>query len=229
MNSIEKFAQKIEVEFNDIGLLEKALTHRSYINENTQYKLGHNERLEFLGDAVLELVVTDYLHGNYTNSEGELTAWRAALVNTDMLARVSNELDIELILRMSKGESRDKGSRARHHLLANAVEAVIGAIYLDNGYDKAKDFINRYIIVNFDEILDKKMWRDDKSYFQERAQKNQSMTPHYSVISETGPDHGKVFEVGVYLGEELIATGTGESKQQAQRAAASAALIKKGW
>ncbi len=229
MNSIEKFAQDIGIEFSDIGLLERALTHRSYINENAQYKLGHNERLEFLGDAVLELVVTDFLYKNYKNPEGELTSWRAALVNTDMLARVSNGLGVESFLRMSRGESRDKGSRARHHLLANTVEAIIGAIYLDSGYENARVFIDKYIIANLEEVLEKKIWRDDKSYFQEKAQEHQSVTPHYNVIKETGPDHGKVFEVGVYLGEELIATGTGESKQQAQRAAATAALIKKGW
>ncbi len=229
MNSIEEFAQNIGFKFEDIRFLERALTHRSYINENAQYKLGHNERLEFLGDAVLELVVTDFLYKNYKNPEGELTSWRAALVNTDMLARVAHSMGIESVLRMSKGESRDKGSRARHHLLANTVEAIIGAIYLDGGYQNAEDFIDRYIIANLDEVLEKKIWRDDKSYFQEKAQEHQSVTPHYNVIKEIGPDHGKVFEVGVYLGEELIATGTGESKQQAQRAAATAALAKKSW
>lgn len=229
MKDIAQFAEDIEVEFQDITLLQRALTHRSYINENPQYKLGHNERLEFLGDAVLELVVTDYLYNNYQNAEGELTSWRAALVNTDMLARVAGVLGIESVLRMSRGESRDVGSRARHHLLANAVEAIIGALYLDGGYEAAHAFIHARIIINLEEVLEQKTWRDAKSYFQEKAQEYKSETPRYNIIKEEGPDHGKTFEIGVYLGDELVATGTGASKQEAQRSAANAGLTKFNW
>ncbi len=227
--TIKEFAEQIEVEFKDGGLLEQALTHRSYLNEDRSYKRGHNERLEFLGDAVLELVVTDYLYHNHDNPEGEMTAWRASLVNTDMLARVANELGVNDLLRMSKGEAQDSNSRARHHLLANTVEAIIGAIYIDQGYDKARSFILKNIVIHLDEVLAKKLYRDAKSYFQEQAQKHRSLTPHYDVLEETGPDHDKRFVVGAYVGEEMIAKGSGRSKQDAQRSAAEAALTTMGW
>ncbi len=227
--TIEEFAQHIDVTFNDIALLEQALTHRSYLNEDRSYKNGHNERLEFLGDAVLELVVTDYLYHNYDNPEGELTRWRASLVNTDMLARVAKELGVNDILRMSKGEAQDTNSRARHHILANTIEAIIGAIYLDQGYAAARSFILKKIVIHLEEVLTKKLYRDPKSYFQEQAQKHKNITPHYDVLETTGPDHDKSFVVGAYIGEELIAKGTGRSKQDAQRAAAQAALDAMQW
>ncbi len=227
--NLRGFARNLKVNFRKLDLLKVALTHRSYLNEHPEYKLGHNERLEFLGDAVLELVVTDYLYRNYKNPEGELTAWRAALVNTDMLSRVASGLGVNEILRMGRGEARDAESRARHHLLANTLEAIIGAIYLDQGYIAAKKFIERNVISNLDEILAAKSWRDPKSHFQEEAQKHLGITPHYELIKQEGPDHGRVFTVGAYLGKDLVCTGTGSSKQEAQRDAARKAVKKKGW
>ncbi len=224
----EKLASKIKVRFNNIDLLKEALTHRSYLNENRNYPLSHNERLEFLGDAVLELVVTEYLFKKYNRPEGEMTAWRAALVNGEMLAKVGKKLKLENFLKMSKGEAKDTG-RARQYLLANAMEAIIGALYLDQGYEEAKRFIKNYIIVNLKEILEKKLYLDPKSYFQEKAQEITKITPHYELLEESGPDHDKHFVVGAYLDRKLIAKGIGISKQAAQRAAARAALEKKKW
>ena len=225
---ISKFKDVCNIDINDSSLYVEAMTHRSYLNENDSKDRDHNERLEFLGDAVLELAVTEYLFLNFKNSEGELTAWRAALVNGEMLARVAKELGIEQFLMMSKGEAKDTG-RARNYLLANAVEAIIGAIYLDSGYKKAKEFINRTIITHLDEVLEKKLYIDPKSYFQEKAQEVVNITPKYSVLKEEGPDHNRIFTVGVYLDDELVAQGTGTSKQDAQRSAAKEALNKKGW
>jgi len=225
---VKNLAEKIRVKFNNLDLLQEALTHRSYLNENRGYKLNHNERLEFLGDAVLELVVTDYLYKNYSNPEGELTAWRAALVNGEMLAKVAGNLGVEKYLLMSKGEAKDTG-RARQYLLANAMEAIIGAIYLDQGYNAAEKFILENIIVNLDKVLKEKSYMDSKSYFQEKAQENVKITPSYRVIKEWGPDHNKHFIVGVYLDEELVAEGEGVSKQDAQREAAKKGLEIKGW
>ena len=225
---VKNLAEKIRVKFNNLDLLQEALTHRSYLNENRGYKLNHNERLEFLGDAVLELVVTDYLYKNYSNPEGELTAWRAALVNGEMLAKVAGNLGVEKYLLMSKGEAKDTG-RARQYLLANAMEAIIGAIYLDQGYNAAEKFILENIIVNLNKVLKEKSYMDSKSYFQEKAQENVKITPSYRVIKEWGPDHNKHFIVGVYLDEELVAEGEGVSKQDAQREAAKKGLEIKGW
>lgn len=225
---IEKLAKIVEVEFKNISLLQQALTHRSYLNEHRDYKLDHNERLEFLGDAVLELVVTEYLYKNYKNPEGELTSWRAALVNGENLAGISKKLGVEEYLMMSKGEAKDTG-RARQYLLANAMEAIIGAIYLDQGYDKAKDFILKNIVVSLDSVLENKSYMDPKSYFQERAQDVVKVTPIYRVLEEKGPDHDKHFVVGVYLDDELVAKGEGNSKQEAQREAAKNGLKAKGW
>lgn len=225
---IENFAKKIEVNFKDIAILQQAVTHRSYLNENKSYKLDHNERLEFLGDAVLELIVTEYLYNNFPNPEGELTSWRSALVNGEMLAKIAQKIKLEKFLLMSRGEAKDKG-KARQYILANALEAVIGAIYLDQGYETAKKFITDNVIVNLKEILDKKLYLDPKSYFQEKAQEIAKETPSYKVIREWGPDHDKHFVVGVYLGDELVIEGEGESKQEAQREAARRALDVKGW
>ena len=225
---IENFSKKIGIKFNDIKFLQEALTHRSYLNENRGYKLNHNERLEFLGDAVLELAVTDYLYKNYPNPEGDLTSWRAALVNGEMLAKVSKGLNVDEYLLMSKGETKDTG-RARQYLLANAMEAIIGAVYLDQGYAEAEKFILKNIVVNLDKVLKEKSYMDSKSYFQEMAQEHNKITPSYKLIKEWGPDHDKHFIVGVYLGEKLIAEGEGISKQDAQREAAKNGLEAKGW
>ena len=225
---IESFSKKIGIKFNDIKFLQEALTHRSYLNENRGYKLNHNERLEFLGDAVLELAVTDYLYKNYPNPEGDLTSWRAALVNGEMLAKVSKGLNVDEYLLMSKGETKDTG-RARQYLLANAMEAIIGAVYLDQGYAEAEKFILKNIAVNLDKVLEDKSYMDSKSYFQEMAQEHNKVTPSYKLIKEWGPDHDKHFIVGVYLGEELVAEGEGISKQDAQREAAKNGLEAKGW
>ncbi|MDI6778402.1 MAG: ribonuclease III [Patescibacteria group bacterium] len=228
VKKIEDLEKKIKTKFKNLDLLRTAVTHRSYLNENRSYKLDHNERLEFLGDAVLELVVTDHLYRNYPNPEGELTNWRAALVNKDMLASVSRSLGIEGFLQMSRGEAKDTG-RAREYLLANAFEAIIGAIYLDQGYDSAKKFISENILSRLEDVIKSKLYIDPKSNFQEEAQARVGITPNYRVLSESGPDHDKKFVIGVYLSDEEVAQGEGNSKQQAQREAAKAALEAKSW
>lgn len=228
---IEELAKKLGVEFNNIELLQQAMTHRSYLNEHRSYKLDHNERLEFLGDAVLELVVTEYLYKNFPNPEGEMTNWRAALVNGEMLARISGRLGVEKYLMMSRGEAKDTG-RARQYLLANAFEAITGAIYLDQkekGYSVCREFIMKNVICELPEIIEKKLYMDPKSHFQEKAQDEVGVTPSYRVTSESGPDHDKKFVVGVYLDDELIAEGEGRSKQEAQRNAAEKGLEAKDW
>ena len=227
----KKLEKKLGVEFQNLDLLQQALTHRSYLNEHRDYKLAHNERLEFLGDAVLELVVTKHLYNNYPDPEGDLTNWRAALVNGEMLAKVSKKIGVEEFLLMSKGESKDTG-KARTYLLANAFESITGAIYIDqgeNGFAEAEKFIMKNIISELPEILEKKLYMDPKSRFQEVAQEKESITPSYRVIEEAGPDHDKKFIIGVYLGEKMIATGEGFSKQEAQRNAAEKGLEVKGW
>jgi len=225
---IESLAKKIGVTFNNIQLLQQAVTHRSYLNENRDYEQGHNERLEFLGDAVLELIVTEHLYNNFDNPEGELTSWRSALVNGEMLAKISEKIGVEKYLMMSRGEAKDKG-RARQYLLANAMEAIIGATYLDQGYEAAKAFVLKNVVVELKEILENKLYLDPKSYFQEKAQETNKVTPSYRVIKEWGPDHDKHFIVGVYLASELVAEGEGNSKQEAQREAARLGLEAKGW
>ncbi len=228
---VEKLAEKIGVKFNNLDLLQQAVTHRSYLNEHRDYKLDHNERLEFLGDAVLELVVTEYLYENYPNPEGELTNWRAALVNGEMLASISKELGVEEFLLMSKGETKDTG-KARQYLLANAFEAITGSIYMDQkekGYKVAKEFILKNVIVKLPDIIEKKLYMDPKSRFQEAAQEESGVTPIYRVLEESGPDHAKKFVVGVYLEDALVAKGEGSSKQEAQRNAAAEGLKKKNW
>jgi len=228
---IEDLEKKLEVKFNNIDLLQQALTHRSYLNEHREYKLDHNERLEFLGDAVLELVVTEYLYENFPNPEGELTNWRAALVNGEMLAKISKRLGVEEFLLMSKGETKDTG-KARQYLMANAFESITGAIYLDqgkDGYDACKKFILKNVVVELADIIKNKLYMDPKSSFQEMAQDKVGVTPSYRVLSESGPDHDRKFTVGIFLGEDLIASGEGSSKQEAQRNAASQGLKNKGW
>jgi ribonuclease-3 len=225
----KEFSQKARLGFADVGLLATALTHRSYVNEHRGEVKEHNERLEFLGDAVLELAVTEVLFKRYPEKpEGDLTAYRAALVNTDSLADAAQALGVNEYLRLSKGEAKDTG-RARRFILANAFEAIIGALYLDRGYDAARSFIERTLVGKLDEIVAKRLWQDAKSRFQERAQAYLSTTPRYEALSESGPDHDKWFVVGVYVGAELVAEGEGKSKQEAEQAAAQHALIAKGW
>lgn len=226
---LENFEKNIGVCFVKREYLQQALTHRSYLNENPAFQLSHNERLEFLGDAVLELVVTEFLYTKYPKVwEGELTAYRAALVNTVSISQVASTLDVQKFLLMSKGEAKDTG-RARQSILANAYEAIIGAIYLDQGYNVARDFIGRTLIPRTDEIVKKKLWRDAKSSLQEQSQEKRNVTPRYEVVGEEGPDHDKVFTVGVFLGAELICKGKGPSKQEAEQDAARSALDKLGW
>ena len=229
MKDFSEFESKINIKFKNQDLLKEAFTHRSYLNENPSWPVGQNERLEFLGDAVLELAVTDFLFMRFPEKpEGELTSFRAALVNANMLSSVAQDLGINDYLLLSKGESKDVG-RARLFILANCFEALIGAIYLDQGYDPASRFINENILPKMDEILNKKLFRDSKSLFQERAQEITGVTPSYEVVKEWGPDHDKHFVVGVYVGKELVAQGEGPSKQEAQQQAAMAGLKAKGW
>lgn len=217
------------VSFRDQGLLKSALTHRSYLNENTGWAFPHNERLEFLGDAVLELVITEYLYEKFPDKpEGELTSLRASLVNANMLGDVGAELGFNEFVLLSRGEAKDVG-RARQYILANTFEAIVGAMYLDSGYEPVKEFILRVLTPKIQEILEKKLYRDAKSLFQEEAQERVSITPAYEVLKEWGPDHDKHFVVGAYLKKDLIAEGEGSSKQEAQQQAAEAALKAKGW
>lgn len=215
--------------FKDSQLLLSAVTHRSYLNEHRESTWEHNERLEFLGDAVLELVVTDFLFSKYPEKpEGELTAIRAALVNTNSLAAASELLGVNKYLLMSKGESKDEG-RARQYILANVFEACIGAIYLDGGYDAAKEFIAGRLFAGTEEIVHKRLWQDAKSRFQELSQERASITPTYDTVSQDGPDHDRIFTVGVFLRHEKVAEGKGRSKQEAEQQAAQAAMKAKGW
>lgn len=224
MNDFSELERRLGVHFKNKQLLQEALTHRSYINENRLWSVGHNERLEFLGDAVLELVVTEYLYRNYPNSEGELTNWRASLVNCKMLTTVAKELGIEKFLFLSRGENQSADSKARNYILGNAVEAIIGAVYLDQGSAAAKRLVTDTILVELPTILQEELFRDPKSTLQERAQAERNITPSYEVLEESGPDHDKRFTVGVHFGSECIAQGTGSSKQEAQVNAATAAL-----
>ena len=220
---VEFAREKLGFEYNDIQLLVTALTHRSYVNEHKKSVSEHNERLEFLGDAVLELVVTDYLYKNFSEAEGILTSWRAALVRTESIGAAGQALGYEPLVRMSKGEKLG-GTRARLQILANAFEATIGSIYLDQGYDKASEFIHKHIISTLPAILDGGTWRDPKSHLQEVSQQIDGATPVYKVISEEGPDHDKVFTLGAYVKDKLMGKGVGPSKQSAQQEAARAAL-----
>jgi ribonuclease-3 len=224
--SYQTFAKdKLEMVFDNLDLLITALTHRSYVNEHRSTVKEHNERLEFLGDAVLELVVTEYLYGNYSEPEGILTNWRSALVRTESISAAASALGFEPYLRLSRGEKRGT-ERARAQILANSFEAVIGAVYLDKGYDAAKTVISNTIISTFENILETGSWLDSKSRLQELAQSKLGFTPSYKVMEEEGPDHDKIFTVGVYVDTKLYGKGTGPSKQAAQQAAAENALAK---
>lgn len=227
--NFENFTKKIGVSFRDSDLLRTAFTHRSYLNEHKRGEWEHNERLEFLGDAVLELVVTEFLYKKYPNKpEGDLTLYRSALVNAVTLAGVADNLGMNDYMLLSKGEKKDIG-RAREVILANAIEALIGALYLDSGYEKASDFITRFVLPLTDRLVAEGKWLDAKSKFQERAQDAIGITPSYETIKEMGPDHNKHFTVAVFLGKEHVAEGEGKSKQEAEQAAAENALQKKSW
>jgi ribonuclease-3 len=220
----QTFAQeKLGVTFANIDLLLTAFTHRSYLNEHKKTVSEHNERLEFLGDAVLELVVTEYLYGNYSEPEGILTNWRSSLVRTESISAVASRYGYESLLRLSRGEKRGS-DRARAQILANTYEAVLGALYLDKGYDEAKRFIHESLLTTFKEILETGSWMDPKSHLQELAQSAEGATPQYKVLDEVGPDHDKVFTVGVFVGNVLRGQGSGPSKQAGQQKAAEAAL-----
>lgn len=212
-------------EFKDVDLLITALTHRSYVNEHRKSVAEHNERLEFLGDAVLELVVTDYLYHNYTEPEGILTAWRSALVRTESIGEAGEALGYPALLRMSRGE-KSGSDRARAVIVADAFEAVIGAVYLEKGYEAAEKFILKNILSKLDGILQSESWRDPKSFLQEIVQREENVTPMYKVLTEEGPDHDKMFTLGVYVGNKLMGKGTGHSKQEAQQEAAREAIDK---
>ena len=223
------FEEKLGFSFNDSSLLRQAFTHRSYLNEHRAEAGGHNERLEFLGDAVLELIATHFLYEKFpAKTEGELTAFRAALVNAVTLSEVAQAIGMNDFLLLSRGEAKDTG-RARGVLLANAFEALVGAIYLDLGYDAARQFISEHLFPKIDDIVKKHLWRDPKSTLQEKVQEADSVTPHYNVLHESGPDHDKQFVVGVYVKDTLMAQGMGKSKQEAEQSAAREALATRGW
>ncbi|KKQ74645.1 MAG: Ribonuclease 3 [Berkelbacteria bacterium GW2011_GWB1_38_5] len=223
MSNIEEFAKKINITFNNGDLLRQVFVHRSYLNENIGFDLDHNERLEFLGDAVLELIVTEYLYQNFDNPEGELTNLRSALVKGSMLSNIAQELEIDKFLYLSKGEAKSEG-KSKQLIMANAFEALIGAIYLDQGYEVTSEFIKKNIIKHLKKIMDQKLYLDPKSHLQELAQDQLSVTPNYQVLGEHGPDHAKSFTVGCFISKKLIGEGSGSSKQTAESAAASSAL-----
>lgn len=220
---LDEFEKKIGLRFKNKNLLRQVFVHRSYLNENVGFDLDHNERLEFLGDATLELIVTEYLYRNYENPEGELTNWRAALVKGPMLANLAKNLSMGEYLYLSKGEEKT-GGKSRELILANTFEALIGAIYLDQGLEKAREFVEKHLLSQLPKILKKKLYIDPKSRLQELAQGSLGITPTYKVLAEYGPDHAKSFTVGVYLKNRLIGQGSGSSKQKAEQSAASSAL-----
>lgn len=229
MIDFTQFEKDVDIIFNDKKLLEQAFIHRSYINENSGSRLSHNERLEFLGDAVLELAVTNYLYLKYPKcDEGELTAYRSALVNAVIIGEVAGTLGMNNYLLLSKGEAKDTG-KARSYILANTYEAYVGAVYLDQGYGVAEEFIARTLFGKIDMIVAKKLWRDAKSLVQEKSQEYVGVTPSYKVVNESGPDHDKHFTIAIFFGDDRIAEGKGKSKQEAEQAAARNALETKGW
>ena len=229
MPDFSKFEKIIGIEFRNKNLLKQAFTHRSYLNEHRDTEIAHNERLEFLGDAVLELIVTEYLYAKFLDqTEGDLTSYRSALVKAETLSEEAQKIGMNDYLLLSKGEAKDTG-RARQIILANTIEALIGAIFIDQGYDMAKYFISKYIFHLIDAIVLNQAWIDAKSKFQEQAQENEGITPLYKTVKEEGPDHDKKFTIAVYLGKNLVAEGNGKSKQEAEQMAASEALKVKGW
>ena len=229
MKNFSKLEEQLGIKFKDKDLLTQAFVHRSYLNENPSFHLSHNERLEFLGDAVIELLVSDYLYKKYPDqSEGKLTNWRAALVNAKMLAKVAEELNLNDFLLLSRGETKEKG-KARQYILANTFESFIGSLFLDSGLNPCDSLLKKHLIARLSEIIESGLYRDSKSSFQETAQEKEGITPVYRVLKESGPDHAKSFVVGAFLGEELIAQGDGLSKQEAEEAAAKKALAARKW
>jgi len=229
MKSFSPFEKGVGYVFKNKDLLVEAFTHRSYLNENPSWKGNHNERLEYLGDAVIELIVSEFLYGKFPEKpEGELTSLRAALVNANMLSSVASDIGMNDFLVLSRGEAKDTG-RARVFILANAFEALAGALYLDGGYDEAKSFIEKNLLFKTEDVLKNKLFQDPKSRFQEKAQEVAGITPSYKVLEEWGPDHDKHFVVGVHLGEDLVASGEGPSKQEAEQNAAESGLHEKNW
>lgn len=230
MKDFSKLEKIVGLLFKNKDLLKQAVVHRSYLNEHPKFELQHNERLEFLGDAVLEIIVTEHLFKTYPDTpEGDLTNWRASLVNSKMLSIIAGEVGLDEYLFLSKGEAKDAGSKARQYILANAVEALIGAMYMDQGIEAATQFVHTHIISKLTHILSNELHLDPKSKFQEKAQEIEKVTPHYKVLKESGPDHEKVFEVGLFLNEEMVAIGTGSSKQEAQVDAANRGIKARGW
>ena len=228
MKDFSRIEKKLNINFKNKNLLVQAFCHRSYLNENPTSHLNHNERLEFLGDAVLELIVTEHLYKNYQNPEGELTNWRAALVNTQNLAKIAGTLGFEDYLLLSKGEEKDRG-KARQYILANTLEAFLGALYLDRGLKSVSQFVKSNLLFDLPRILKEEIWKDAKSQFQEIAQEKLKITPTYKILKEWGPDHFKHFVTGVFLGDKLVAEGEGSSKQEAEEKAAQKALKIKHW
>ncbi len=229
MKEFDQFEKKLGLSFKNKDLLTQAFVHRSYLNENPDFHLEQNERLEFLGDAVLELVITEQLYKEYPQKdEGDLTNWRASLVNAKMLTVVAEELGFNDFLLLSRGETKELG-KARQYILANTFEALVGALYLDGGYEPCDAFIKKYVLARLPEIIENKSYKDAKSHFQEEAQDKAGVTPAYKVMKEWGPDHKKKFTVAVYLGKEMVAEGEGYSKQEAEEEAARAALLVKKW
>ncbi len=228
-NLYQKFEEKMKLSFSDKELLEQAFTHRSYINENKGLGKSHNERLEFLGDAVLELVITDFLYKKYPETkEGVLTAYRSALVRTESISKAAREMGMNDLLLLSKGEAKDEG-KARDYILANTFEAFVGAVYLDAGYDVAKRIIADALFGNIEKVIEEGTWKDSKSLVQEFAQEKYGETPRYELVSAEGPDHDKHFVMAIYFGDKKIAEGKGKSKQHAQQSAAEQALVSEGW
>ena len=223
MSDFEPLLEKLEISFTDKELLQQVFVHRSYLNEHRSFPLGHNERLEFLGDAVLELVVTEYLYSTYPNPEGELTNWRSALVKGETLADIASNLGFSEYLLLSSGEIKS-GGRTKNQLLANALEALLGALYLDQGYEVCQGLISRLVLVRLPKILEHRLFVDPKSQLQELTQERFNITPTYTLLSEEGPDHSKLFEVAVWIGTQQLGVGNGQSKQAGQIAAAAAAL-----
>ncbi len=229
MKDFSPLEKKLKIKFKNKDLLVQAFVHRSYINENPNFRLFHNERLEFLGDAVLELVVTEYLFKKYpAKPEGELTNWRAALVNAKMLSEIAQKLGFNDFLLLSRGEAKETG-KARQYILANTFEAFVGSLYLDQGYDTCSKFIEKEVIKELPRIIKNRLFKDAKSLFQEKAQEMVGITPAYKVLKEWGPDHAKHFVIGVFLKDELVAEGEGSSKQEAEEEAAKQALEIKNW
>lgn len=230
MKDLSRLEKILDVSFQNKDLLKQSLVHRSYLNEHPGFALGHNERLEFLGDAVLELAVTRHLYAEFPDeSEGVLTNWRASLVKSERLAEMADELKLNDFLYLSRGESKDTNSKARRYILANAFEAVVGALYLDQGFAGAEKLIQQFLLPKLKHILKNHLYLDPKSLFQEKSQEIEGITPHYKVLSENGPDHAKQFSIGVYLKDTCIANGAGASKQEAEENAARAALKAKDW